>query len=315
MHGARPAPLGSEWAKVSKRAERTSTRDSERLIEQAPAPANMVDAESRDRRRFRTGLARRSAHLHVLVMVNAPVLLWTSGAAMFGLGLWRRADIAVGFGAAAMIAGLVLTRARGTFKAGPQGVEANVDPGLVDAIVEEAIQSGVPPEDAPDILDGATYVLGEALAPTDVHSRPEVQEARRSIARSITRSLIGEASELRSEVQAQLRAGSDQHGWHVIESAGFPDFEVQGESWRVYLELRLNVGTDRLREIVNAWYRLRIEPRVPDRASFAVVVPDNMKFWPSVGGRAREQGVTIVTLEGLLPWIESELSGPEPEYS
>ena len=58
--------------------------------------------------RLRGGLARRSAHLHLLLVVNDPVLLWASGATMLGLGLWQHDDAAVGFGGAAMIGGPVV---------------------------------------------------------------------------------------------------------------------------------------------------------------------------------------------------------------
>jgi len=82
-------------------------------------------------------------------MINAPLLLWASGGVMFGLGLWRHDDPVVGFGGAGVIAGLVRRASEEVSR--PVLSKANIDPTLVDAIVDEALKARIDPSETADV--------------------------------------------------------------------------------------------------------------------------------------------------------------------
>jgi hypothetical protein len=133
-------------------------------------------------------------------LMYGPWALGVIGLMMIAAGLFldRPSPVAltvIGFGAAMIIAGVLLPRMRGTVELGPSGVKGAVE-GLPEALMlvavtaKEAAEQAIP-EDAPDKERKVNEVVGHTVSYLAFMSEPEIRQWVSELTESWYRDLEG----------------------------------------------------------------------------------------------------------------------------
>jgi len=184
--------------------------------------------------------------------LHGPVLLWLSGSAMVGLGLWQSSQTLTAFGAVAVIAGILLPRLEGAFELGVQGIKGSLSTEFLGQVALSGARRGLGPAKVEELLDqaqeelaaGAVQLIeGQAEPPSRTPSPPAIGAASQRMATELADRFVENAVQFEEEVHRSLLQISEPRSWAVerepesmVSSPRRADFLVEGNGRRVLVD-------------------------------------------------------------------------------